>query len=134
MNPRMNRRRRHLISLAACVLAIAAGEGAWRGTSAAWACALPAPRVVSGVVRGVAQERGVDPAYPWGPDLPGAILELQGPKGVLRFRLSRNIGMTLEELRARAATRRPVRVKYETLYDGGLRALEIVPLDSVSPS
>ena len=134
MNLRMQCRRRLLISLAACALAMAGGKGVWRGTSAAWACALPAPGVVQGMVRGVVQERGVDPAYPWGPDLPGAILELQGPAGPLRFRLSRNIGMTLDELRARVANRRPVRVKYETLYDGGLRALEIVPVESPSRS
>jgi len=82
--------------------------------------------VVSGVVRGVAQEPGVDPRSPWGPDIPGAILELQGPAGAVRFRLSRNIGMTLVELRARARDGRPVRVKYEKTYEGELRALEIL--------
>jgi hypothetical protein len=128
MNLRIKSRRALLIWLAACALAPISAEGfwGWHSAPAAWACALPAPQAVSGVVRGVAQERGVDPAFPWGPDLPGAILELQGPAGLVRFRLSRNIGMTLEELRARAATRRPVRVKYETTYEGQLRALQIV--------
>ena len=88
------------------------------------ACAIPTPEVVSGVVRGLAQEPAADTS-PWTPDFPGAILEVEGPAGPLRFRLSRNIGMTLEELRARAAAGRAVRVKYERLYDGGLRALEI---------
>jgi hypothetical protein len=35
--------------------------------------------------------------------------------------------MTLEELRARGG--RAVRVKYERLYDGQLRALEVVAAD-----
>jgi len=97
--------------------------------AAAWACAIPTMEVVSGAVRGVAQEPGVDPATPWGPDLPGAILEVQGSSGPLRFRLSRNIGMTLEELRARGRDGRAVRVRYERLYDGQLRALEVVAAD-----
>ena len=129
----MTHRRRAPAALAAVALAagwvVAAGEGL-----PAWGCAIPTPEAVSGVVRGVALEPGADPASPWGPDLPGAILELQGPRGPLRFRLSRNIGMTLAELRARAADGRPVRVRYETLYDGWLRALEILPLDSPPPS
>jgi hypothetical protein len=91
----------------------------------AWGCAVPTMEVVSGAVRGLLQESGGD-ATSWSPDHPGAILELQGPDGPLRFRLSRNIGMTLAELRARAADGRPVRVKYETTYEGQLRALQIV--------
>lgn len=108
--------------LAAGMVALAAAGGG----PAAWACAIPTPEVAFGAVRGVVQEAGVDPSVPWGPDLPGTLLELQAPAGPLRFRLSRNIGMTLDELRARARDGRAVRVKYERLYDGQLRALEIV--------
>ena len=88
-------------------------------------CAAPTPEAVSGPVRAVVQETVADRSSST-PDFPGAILELQGPAGPLRFRLSRNIGMTLAELHARARDGRPVRVRYETLYDGQLRALEIV--------
>ena len=109
----------------ALCLALAAALAALEAAPA-WACAVPTMEVLSGVVRGVGQEAGVDPSSPWGPDIPGATLELQGPKGPLRFRLSRNIGMTLRELRARARDGRPVQVKYENTYDGWLRALEIV--------
>ena len=109
----------------ALCLALAAALTALE-VAAAWACAVPTMEVLSGVVRGVGQEAGVDPSTPWGPDIPGASLELQGPAGPLRFRLSRNIGMTLQELCARARDGRPVRVKYENTYDGWLRALEIV--------
>ncbi len=105
-------------------LAAVAAMVAGREAVPARACAIPTPEVVSGVVRGVVQGPAAD-ASPWTPDFPGAILELQGPAGLVRFRLSRNIGMTLDELRARAQSGRMVRVKYERLYDGGLRALEI---------
>ncbi len=107
--------------MALCLAAALAGPG----LAPAWGCAVPPMEVLSGVVRGVTQEPGVDPNSRWGPDIPGARLELQGPAGPLRFRLSRNIGMTLQELRARARDGRPVRVKYENTYDGWLRALEI---------
>ncbi len=91
-------------------------------------CAAPTPDVVSGPVQALLQEPAADTSA-WTPDFPGAILELQGPAGPLRFRLSRNIGMTLAELRDRAQNGRPVKVKYETLYDGRLRALEIVGVE-----
>lgn len=111
--------------LAPVLAALAAGPALVASSPASWGCAIPTLEVVTGVVRGVSQEAAAD-ATPSGPDIPGAILELRGPAGPLRFRLSRNIGMALQELGARAADRRPVRVKYETLYDGHLRALEIV--------
>lgn len=91
--------------------------------SATWGCP-PMLRVVVGVVRVVVQEPAA--AARSGPaDIPGAILEVKGPTGILRFRLSRNIGMTLEELRARARDGRSVQVLYEMDYDGKLRALDI---------